>query len=54
VTALLQHGYGGKLSPALAAPLVAADAIDIARLPTSWRGSNFGRGALAREVHPRR
>jgi hypothetical protein len=56
VTALLRehHALGGKLSFALAAPLVAADAIDIARLPTllAWQQLSPREGSVAREVHP--
>jgi hypothetical protein len=56
VTALLRehHALGGKLSFALAAPLVAADAIDIARLPTllAWQQLSPSGGSAAREVHP--
>ncbi|HEY8622283.1 MAG TPA: hypothetical protein VIM74_00330, partial [Casimicrobiaceae bacterium] len=56
VTALLREHrmLGGNLSFALAAPLVAADALDIPRLPTllAWQKLSPGDGSVAREVHP--
>jgi hypothetical protein len=56
VTALLREHrtLGGNLSFALAAPLVAADAIDIPRLPTllAWQKLSPNDGSVAREVHP--
>jgi hypothetical protein len=56
VTALLRehHALGGNLSFALAAPLVAADALDIPRLPTllAWQNLSPSDGSVTREVHP--
>jgi hypothetical protein len=56
VTALLREHrtFGGNLSFALAAPLVAADALDIPRLPTllAWQNLSPSDGPVAREVHP--
>jgi hypothetical protein len=46
------HVLGGNLSFALAAPLVAADALDIPRLPTllAWQKLPSSDGTVAREV----
>jgi hypothetical protein len=56
VTELLRehHALGGNLSFGLAAPLVAADALDIPRLPTllAWQKLSPSDGSAAREVHP--
>jgi hypothetical protein len=56
VSALLRehHALGGNLSFALAAPLVAADALDIPRLSTllAWQNLSPSDGPVAREVHP--
>ncbi len=56
VAALLRehHALGGNLSFTLAAPLVAADALDIPRLSTllAWQNLPPGDGPVAREVHP--
>jgi hypothetical protein len=48
------HVLGGNLSFALAAPLVAADALDIPRLPTllAWQKLSPSDGSVAREVRP--
>ena len=47
-----RHVLGGNLSFALAAPLVAADALDIPRLPTllAWQKLSSSDGSVAREV----
>ena len=56
VTALLRehHALGGNLTFALAAPMVAADALDIPRLPTllAWQKLSSSDGPVARELHP--
>ncbi|HWZ70081.1 MAG TPA: hypothetical protein VN326_01210 [Casimicrobiaceae bacterium] len=56
VTALLRehHALGGNQSLALATPLVAADALDIPRLPTllAWQNLSTSDGPVTREVHP--
>jgi hypothetical protein len=56
VTALLRehHALGGNLNFALAGPLVAADALDIPRLPTllAWQNLSPSDGPVTREVHP--
>jgi len=56
VMALLRehHALGGNLTFALAAPMVAADALDIPRLPTllAWQKLSSSNGPVARELHP--
>jgi hypothetical protein len=56
VTALLRehHALGGNLTFALAAPMVAADALDIPRLSTllAWQKLSSSDGPVARELHP--
>jgi hypothetical protein len=56
VMALLRehHVLGGNLTFALAAPMVAADALDIPRLPTllAWQKLSSSDGPVARELHP--
>jgi hypothetical protein len=56
VTALLRehHALGGNLTFALAAPMVAADALDIPRLSTllAWQNLSSSDGPIARELHP--
>jgi len=56
VTAVLREhrALGGNLSFALAAPLVAADALDIPRLPTllGWQKLSRDEVTVARELHP--
>jgi hypothetical protein len=56
VMALLRehHALGGNLTFALAAPMVAADALDIPRLPTllAWQKLSSSDGPVARELHP--
>ena len=48
------HVLGGNLTFALAAPMVAADALDIPRLPTllAWQKLSSSNGPVARELHP--
>jgi hypothetical protein len=48
------HALGGNLTFALAAPMVAADALDIPRLPTllAWQKLSSSNGPVARELHP--
>jgi hypothetical protein len=56
VTALLRehHALGGNLTFALAAPMVAADALDMPRLSTllAWQKLSSSEGPVARELHP--
>jgi hypothetical protein len=56
VMALLRehHALGGNLTFALAAPMVAADMLDISRLPTllAWQNLWSSDGPVARELHP--
>ena len=56
VIALLREhrALGGNLTFALAAPLVAADALDIPRLPNllAWQNLSASDGPVARELHP--
>jgi hypothetical protein len=56
VTALLRehHALGGNLTFALAAPMVAAEALDIPRLSTllAWQKLSSSDGPVARELHP--
>jgi hypothetical protein len=56
VMALLREHLvlGGNLTFALAAPMVAADALDIPRLPTllAWQKLSSSDGPVARELHP--
>jgi len=56
VMALLREhdALGGNLTFALAAPMVAADMLDISRLPTllAWQNLWSSDGPVARELHP--
>ncbi len=56
VMALLRehHALAGNLTFALAAPMVAADMLDISRLPTllAWQNLWSSDGPVARELHP--